>query len=173
MFYRSARNAEFDIPEENVKSALAFVKRCYDEDKGTFSYGLRGYSKTYFSRSMAGAGVVSLALAGEHESKMATRTGDYILMHPFTDFNRGALTPTDRYYYGSFYCSQAMYQLGGDHFADFYPDFLQTYVDNQSRDGSWPREENHEESELGTVYSTAIAVLALTPPYQLLPIFQR
>ncbi len=173
MFYRSARNAEFDIPAEYTSSALEFVKRCYFENPGTFRYGLRGPDSRVNSRCMAGAGVVSLALAGEHNSEMARKTGDFILEHPFTDFNRGRLTREDRYFYGVFYCSQATYQLGSEYFVKFFPDLLQTMADNQNPDGSWAPEINHEEKELGMVYSTSFAVLGLTPPYQLLPIFQR
>ncbi len=73
MFYRSARNAEFDIPEEYMKAAVAYVERCYDDKKGTFAYGLRGYGRDTYSRGMAGAGVVSLAMAGKHQTKMAQR----------------------------------------------------------------------------------------------------
>ncbi len=173
MFYRSARNAEFDVPKEDIEAAAAYVRRCYDEEKGSFCYGLRGYGRSSFSRSMAGAGALSLSLAGDHQSKMAKRTGDFILEHQFNDFNRGGLTREDRYFYGAFYCSQAMYQLGGDHFAKFYPALLKTMVDNQNRNGSWSREANQTDGELGFAYSTSLAVLALTPPYQLVPIFQR
>ena len=173
MFYRSARNAEFDVPTEDVESALEFVKRCFHDGRGTFSYGLRGYGRASFSRSMAGAGVVSLALAGDHSSQMAQRAGDFILDHPFTRFNRGQLTSTDRYFYGAFYCSQATYQLGGKHFSKFYPQHLEVMIANQNSDGSWPPEASFEDRRLGSTYSTAFTVLALTPPYQLLPIFQR
>ncbi|MCA9112401.1 MAG: terpene cyclase/mutase family protein [Planctomycetaceae bacterium] len=173
MFYRSARNAEFDIPKEDIEAAASYVRKCYDDRIGSFCYGLRGYGRNSFSRSMAGAGALSLSLAGDHKSRMAQRTGDFIRENSFNDFNRGALTREDRYYYGAFYCSQAMYQLGGDHFADFYPGLLKTLVDNQNRDGSWDVEINETGGALGFTYSTAFAVLALTPPYQMIPIFQR
>ncbi|MCA9028369.1 MAG: terpene cyclase/mutase family protein [Planctomycetaceae bacterium] len=173
MFYRSARNAEFDIPNENVDAAAAFVRRCYDEKRGSFCYGLRGYGRSSFSRSMAGAGALSLSLAGDHNTKMARRTGDFIVEHTFDDFNRGGLTREDRYYYGAFYCSQATYQIGADYFGRFYPNLLQTLVANQNKDGSWPLEANQTDRELGFTYSTSLAVLALTPPYQMIPIFQR
>ena len=39
-------------------------------------------------------------------------------------------------------------------------------------DGSWDAESNRD-GQFGNVYTTALAVLALTPPYQLLPIHQR
>ncbi|MGE4002822.1 MAG: prenyltransferase/squalene oxidase repeat-containing protein [Planctomycetaceae bacterium] len=172
MFYRSAKNAEFAVPEESIDAAVAYVERCFDPGPGSFCYGLRGYGRSSFSRSMAGAGIVSLSLAGRHQSDKARRAGQFVLGHPFNDFNRGGLTREDRYYYGAYYCSQAMFQLGGDYYAEFYPGLLQTLVDNQRPDGSWDREAN-QDGVLGLAYSTSLAILALTPPYQLLPIYQR
>ncbi len=121
---------------------------------------------------MAGAGILSLALAGEHESDMAQQAAQFVLRHPFTDFNRGGLTREDRYYYGAYYCSQAMFQLGSDYWPKFYPGLLNTLVDNQNRNGSWALEANQDQ-KFGHTYSTSLAILALTPPYQLLPIYQR
>ncbi|MCA9077962.1 MAG: terpene cyclase/mutase family protein [Planctomycetaceae bacterium] len=172
MFDRSARNAEFDVPQEYVDEAIAFVKRCYVPQMGTFSYGLSSYRRKQFSRSMAGAGILSLSLAGEHRSEMAMQTASFVLSHPFDDFNRGNLTREDRYFYGAYYCSQAMFQLGGEHWQKFYPGLLKTFFENQLENGAWPREANKDE-HLGFCYSTSFALLALTPPYQLLPIYQR
>jgi len=42
-----------------------------------------------------------------------------------------------------------------------------TYLPKQARDGSW------ESREAGTVYGTAIMVLAFTVPWRQLPIYQR
>jgi len=172
MFYRSARNAGFDVPEVSIDPAVAYVRRCFDPQRGSFSYGLRGYGRNSFSRGMAGAGILSLALAGDHQSEMAGQAAKFVLKHSFNEFNRGGLTREDRYYYGAFYCSQAMFQMGGEYWARFYPDLLTTLVANQNRDGSWAREANQDRI-LGFNYSTSLAILALTPPYQLLPIYQR
>ena len=45
-------------------------------------------------------------------------------------------------------------------------------TENQNADGSWDVEANQDQ-DLGFTYSTSLAILALTPPYQLLPIYQR
>ncbi len=172
MFYRSARNAEFDVPQEHMEEAIAFVRRCFDQRQGTFCYGLRGRGRGFFGRSMAGAGIVSLALGGDHRNEMARTAGKYLLQHPFDRFNRGGLAPEDRFYYGAFYCSQAMFQLGGDYWEQFFPVLLETLVENQRSDGSWDREAN-QDGPVGYAYSTSLAILSLTPPYQLLPIYQR
>ena len=65
-----------------------------------------------------------------------------------------------------------MFQLGGDYWKEFYLVLLPVLMENQRSDGSWEPEAKYE-NELGETYSTALAVLSLTPPYQLLPVYQR
>ena len=69
-------------------------------------------------------------------------------------------------------CSQAMFQLGGDYWTRFYPPLMKLLTENQNEDGSWDAEAV-QETKFGNHYTTALTVLALTPPYQLLPIYQR
>ncbi|MCA9074815.1 MAG: terpene cyclase/mutase family protein [Planctomycetaceae bacterium] len=171
MFLRSARNAEFEIPEEWIDEAMGYVRRTFDKRKKGFRYGLRG-EDDYVSRGMVGAGVVSLSLGGEHNTEIAQQAGQWILNTSFDQFNR-SIGMQDRYHYGAYYCSQAMYQLGGDYWFEFYPKLLDAYVENQNRDGSWDSESYSNDRKYGPMYSTALAVLALTPPYQILPIYQR
>lgn len=66
-----------------------------------------------------------------------------------------------------------MFQLGGDHWSNFYPPLLDVLAKNQRSDGSWDHELGSDTTRYGNAYSSALAILALTPPYQILPIFQR
>ena len=168
MGLRSARNAEFSIPKEYIDDAMAFVRRCYDPQKGAFLYrvyyvGLSGQP----SWGVVGGGIVSLSLGGEHETEMAQRAGAWVLKYPLENYNR-----VQRYHYGAFYCSQAMFQLGGHYWQQFYPRLMRTLVNQQRRDGSWDAETGKDGS-FGNVYTSALCVLALSPPYQILPIYQR
>ncbi len=172
MFLRSARNAEFDVPQQWIDEAMRYVHNSYDPVTKGFLYGLAGEDR-YISRGTAGAGVVSLALAGEHNTPMARETGEFILRHGFERYNRGGTHGEDRYHYSAFYCSQAMFQLGGDYWFRFFPDLLDVLTENQRSDGSWEAESNGNDRKYGQLYSTALTVLTLTPPYQLLPIYQR
>ncbi|MGD9856354.1 MAG: prenyltransferase/squalene oxidase repeat-containing protein, partial [Planctomycetaceae bacterium] len=171
MFLRSARNAEFDVPEEWITEAMDYVRRTFDRREQGFRYGLRG-EDSYCSRGMVGAGVVALSLGGEHDSEMTQLAGKWILRNSFDRYN-GSNHPEDRYHYSAFYCSQAMFQLGGEYWFDFFPSLLDVLVANQKRDGSWAPESNSNDSKYGNLYSTALTVLALTPAYQILPIYQR
>jgi len=171
MFLRSARNAEFEVPEEWVKGAMGYVHRSFDVNERGFVYALSGRDR-FCTRGMVGAGIVSLALGGEHRSETAKMAANWILENSFEPYNnrRG---PEDRYHYGAFYCSQAMFQLGGDYWRRFFPPLLEVLIEAQHRDGSWDAESVEGDAVFGNVYTTAITVLALATPYQILPIYQR
>jgi hypothetical protein len=171
MFYRSALNAGFNVPQEYIDEAITFVRNCYVEREGAFVYGpyLRDRQ---FSRGMTGAGLLCLTLSGKHDTRIAQSVGRWLLRHPFTEYNRYE-TKRDRYHYGAYYASQAMFMVGGEEWKQFYPPLALTLVDNQALDGSWQPESAENDAMFGNCYTTSLAILALTPPYQLLPIYQR
>lgn len=169
-------NSRFDIEPKVIDEAVEYVVRCYRPDYGTFNYYIWPREDRR-SRGMAGAGVLALAHAGRHNSAEAQRAGNWILNNGFEEYNqiqrfqqRGWFN--DRYHYGIFYCSQASYQLGGDHWREFFPPAAKVLVENQQPGGSWPAE-GGESSVYGRCYTTSLATLALSAPNQLLPIFQR
>lgn len=168
MFMRSALNAGFEVPRQHVDEALGFVKRCFDERRQTFIYGHSAIDSQP-TRGVAGGGIVCLSLSGEHDSAMARAAGRWILEQSFDRYNRGA----GPYHYGAYYCSQAMFQLGGEYWEQFYPRLVRSLTRFQRDDGSWDIEQNINGNAFGNCYTTALCVLALTPPYQLLPIYQR
>jgi hypothetical protein len=168
MFYRSAKNAGFDVPVNYVEEALQFVHRCYDPQSGGFRYSLYT-GGTYITRAMTGAGVLSLFLAGKYDADIEARSGQWLIDHRFSDFR--PLNTHDRYFYSAYYCSQAALMLGGTYWEQFYPDLAATLLSQQNADGSWRPES--DDADYGQTYSTSLSVLSLTPPYQLLPIYQR
>jgi prenyltransferase beta subunit len=172
LFLRSARNAEFNVPQSYVDEAMEFVHRCWDEKKGVFNYALEGAGDVRSSRGMVGAGILCLSLAGQHQTPPALRAGDWLLAHPYRRF--GELVGTDdNFFYSTYYCSQAAAQLGGTYWKGIYEPLAEALLAGQRGDGSWPPEPQGSISRVGNVYTTAMAVLSLTPPYQLLPVYQR
>ena len=173
MFLRSARNAGFDVPTESVDKAVAYMESCFQKQTGTFCYVSR-YPKSV-TRAMVGAGVLAMAHAGKHKSEMAKKASDYILKCDFTKFNHEPQCQVtwlnDRYNYGVFLCTQAMYQQGGEYWQQFYPPVVEAIVGAQDADGSWPPEPR--DKEFGNCYTTSLCVLSLSVSDQLLPIFQR
>jgi hypothetical protein len=174
MFLRSAKNAQFEIPDAEIKDALKYVQGMYQRDRNEFFYGHIGANDRYTNRGMMGVGALSLSLAGEHNTDMARHAGEYILARPF-DVYGATFTQWDRFHYSAYYCSNAMAQLGGDYWKEFFPILVKTLLDNQAPDGSWLTESggNAGDRKYGPAYPTALSVLTLTPAYQLLPIYQR
>jgi len=171
MFLRSAKNAEFDVPKQYIDDAVLFVENCWDNNQGVFFYRKTG-SERRFSRGMVGAGVLSLAMAGKHETTVAQRAGEWLLKYPFRAFGE-RIGSGDRFFYSTYYCSQAMAQLGGQYWKQFFPNLAAVLVRSQRSSGEWPPEPNGSDSMFGNTYTTAMAVLSLTPPLQLLPVYQR
>ncbi len=175
MFLRSARNAGFDVPKQPIDNAVAYVRRCFAAEYGAFQYAIE--RRDHRSRAMAGAGILALAHAGFHNSTEAQQSGDWILQHGFDEYNAvvpfNQPLPHDRYHYSLFNCCQGMYQLGGDHWERFYPRIVRTLLANQQPDGSWPADSHFSDGPFGNAYTTALVVLTLGAPNQLLPIFQR
>ncbi len=172
LFLRSARNAGFSVPSQSIDEAISYVQRCYDPRQKAFLYGLVGGDR-HVTRAMTGAGILSLSLAGLHQSEIARNAGNWLLSRPFDVYlySPGS-SGEERYFYALFYCSQAMFQLGGQYWERFYPPAVQTLLSHQSVPGNWDAEVGGD-SMFGNAYTTALTVLALSTPYQLLPICQR
>jgi hypothetical protein len=175
MFLRSARNAGFDVPKEPIDEAVAYVRRCFSSEYGTFMYSNERGDRR--SRAMAGAGILALAHSGLHGSQEAQLSGNWILKHGSGQYNTpGQFNQAeghDRYHYSLFNCCQGMYQLGGRHWQEFFPPTVRTLLANQQQSGSWPPDMHMSDGQFGSAYTTSLVVLSLGAPNQLLPIFQR
>jgi Prenyltransferase and squalene oxidase repeat len=175
MFLRSARNAGFDVPKQPIDEAVAYVRRSYNDQTGAFEY-FADFGD-HRSRGMAGAGILALAHAGFHGAPEAQRSGEWLLRHDFDEYNVfiqfGSSPQHDRYHYGLLNCCQGMYQLGGRYWAEFFPRVVRTLLANQQADGSWPADTHWHDGQFGNAYTTALVVITLGAPNQLLPIFQR
>jgi len=175
MFLRSARNAEFRVPKQYFDEGLDFVERCFvqeadQRERGVFSYlppEVPGGEKRTITLANTASAMLTLILGGRHDTEMI-RAG--------TDWFRAQEYPrpwqNSFFYLASYYSSQAMAQVGGDTWNQIYPQLARNMIEEQSDDGSWPLGTGHERN-FGSTYTTSLAVLALTPAYQLLPIFQR
>lgn len=172
MFLRSARNAGFNVPKQAIDDAVSYVRGTFDRNFGTFNYVInRGPCP---SRGMAGAGILALGHAGFHESFEAQHTGRWLMQFSFDVYNDGApFNDRDRYHYSLFNCCQGMYQLGSPYWEEFFPRTARAVLAHQQSDGSWEAEQFQEDRSYGNSYSTALVVLSLGAPNQLLPIFQR
>jgi hypothetical protein len=175
MFLRSARNAGFNVPKKSIDDAVAYIRGCYSNRYGTFIY--MNKSGDLRSRAMAGAGILALAHAGFHGAPEAAQSAEWLLQYNFDDYNQiepfRPAWPVDRYHYGVFNSCQGMYQLGGRYWEQFFPRTVRTLLANQQRDGSWQPESHFFDAQFGNAYTTALVVLSLGAPNQILPVFQR
>lgn len=174
MFYRSARNAEFEVPKTYFDEGLDFVERCYweepdDIDKGVFLYRPLAAAKGEAKATLAntGSALLTLLLGGRRKTDMVLTGIDWFRSR---DYPSPRVAPN--FYLASYYCSQAMAQVGGETWDQVYPQIATNLMQEQADDGSWKRARGTERN-FGPAYATSFAILSLTPPYQLLPIYQR
>lgn len=176
MFLRSARNGGFDVPKQAIDDAVAYIRRAFSPEYGTFEYIISDADTR--SRAMAGAGILALAHAGYHDSPEAKQAGEWVLRQHFENYNvieTFGQQPYahDRYHYAVFNSCQGMYQLGGRYWDEFFPKMARTLINNQHAEGSWDTDSHMFDSKYGNAYTTALMTIALGAPNQLLPIFQR
>ncbi len=161
MSLRSARNAGAAVPKEGIDEAVKFIMACNTPDGG-FAYqpgGGPGLART-------GTGLLCLELCGKHGDKATLKAGEWILKHLPSNYGESY------FYYGLYYCSQGMFQLGGDYWPRYAMHMYEMMLKFQQPDGSWPQGSSHE-GKAGPCYSTAIGVLAMSVTYRQLPIYQR
>lgn len=157
---RAAKNIGCDVPAESIELAVRYVRNCVYTRGGGFSYQ-PGQGTT---PTRTGTGILCLEICGEHKAPETLAAADYLLRRP--------LQKDDSFfYYGIYYCTVGMFQVG-----DRYWEFTRDHVSSmllrlQEADGSWPGRNN--ESAFGSVYPTAMSVLALAVEYQYLPIYQK
>ena len=158
MALRASKNAGQHVPDVTMKKALDYIKSCYIPSVGGFSY-MAGRGPAGFARTAAG--VCVLFLTGEYNSKEIPEAIQYL--QDYADARQ-------HFYYGHYYASHAMYQVGGKVWEDWYAKLVQYFLPQQQPDGSWSRTRHFE---VGPVYQTSIACIILSVPANYLPIFQR
>jgi hypothetical protein len=166
MALRAAKNGGFHVPDTTLRKAIAYIHSCHNRYTGGFAYqpgGPPGFART-------AAGVCVLILAGEYNDRDIPPAIDYL--------KRNFDSPV-HFYYGHYYAAHAMHSYasvnpkeGPREWAAWYDRLVNYFVRSgmQGPDGSWGATNRRE---VGPVYQTSIAVIALSVPAHYLPIFQR
>ncbi len=157
----SAAEAGILVPAQTIRKATEYVKKCQNPLSGGFGYQPGGRDP---SLSSSAAGLLSLLMCGERETKEAKRGIQYLRSLPKEEFNQ-----TKFYHYGHYYAVQAMYQAGEDHYQHWYPQIRDALLKKQRDDGSWLG----DGGESDPAYGTSMSILILGVPYRFLPIYQR
>jgi hypothetical protein len=158
---RAAHNAGIKVPEETVRKALGYIKRCQNNADGGFSYqaATRGSGP-----ARTGAGVTCLMISGEKASRECRAGFQYLQEHPLETYEWAY---RQHEFYAYYYCTQAYYQVGGAPWKTWFTMLRERLIEKQNKqDGSWV-------DSPGKEYATAMAVLALQVPAGLLPIYQK
>ena len=157
MALRAAKNVGCDVPPDAIERAVDYLKRSQN-GSGAFCYTPGGGPTV----ACTGTGILALELCGKdmHRSDRVIKGGNYLLR---TAPQRGG----GHFCYSMYYCSQAMFQLGGNYWDYFRPRMHEILLRSQTSTGSW-NIDGH-----GPSYATAMSVLALTVEYRFLPIYQR
>jgi hypothetical protein len=160
MGLRSARNAGIEVSKQTIDRAVEYVRRCQNPDGG-FKYQLESGASGW---PRSAAGVASLYYAGIYQDDAIDRGVAYL--------QREALPGTvaasqAHYYYGHYYCVQAMYLAGGNAWARWWPAIREELIKKQADDGSW------EDRSVGYTYATSMSLIILQMPKRYLPIFQK
>lgn len=165
---RSLRNAGFDVPKTAMDRIAAYVIRNQMPDGG-YRYTPKYKSSTMI---MTAAGTLCVALAGKHDDPSIEKSSRYLSKFE----GRSAkhfMNQSNRYYpyYTCYYMTQVSSQLGGDLWNNCMKGCYSFLMSRQTKTGFW-QPQGHT-ARFGDVYSTSMAILSLTPPLKLLPIYQR
>ncbi|MEM6553608.1 MAG: prenyltransferase/squalene oxidase repeat-containing protein [Planctomycetota bacterium] len=155
MALRSARNAGISVPKETIDAAIRYVKNCQNPNDGGFRYMISSGSSA-FPRSAAG--VAALFYAGIYDGEEITKGLAYLDRATRSGNNSG------HFWYGHYYCVQAMFQAGGEHWANYFPKIRDQLVRDRNSSGGWNGND---------AYATGMALIILQMPNRLKPIFQR
>ncbi len=158
MALRGAKDSGLNVPGDVLKKAVAYINRCHDVRSGGYRYqpfaAGPGYART-------AAGVCVLQLCGDYEAKQIAKAVEWM---------ETAGNDEQHYWYGHYYASHAMHQVGGKKWEDYYGRMKTRLLATQKPSGEWS---DKYEANVGPQYQTAIAVLILSVPANYLPIYQR
>ena len=162
---RAARNTGIAVPMDTIERATAYVRRCAKTEGFTYQAATDyQFNDTRLSYPLSAAGVVALYSAGEYDSR-EVRSGLKYLAQAQNRLRIGRY----HYFYGHYYASQAMYLSELKHqggFREYYARVRDEILGEQRPDGNWA-------DDVGLTYATAMAIVVLQMPCELLPLFQK
>lgn len=164
MALRSARLNGAQVPGSAIKAAVDYMHRHHVADKGCFGYQ-RGPN---YATTLSGAGILCLELCGRHEDPDSLAAARY-LMSVYRSPEKDGMMQQEYKYYGMYYASQGLFQLGGENWKEFSTWMYDTFLPLQASDGSW-RGRGGEDPK---AYATSMIILAFAVPYRQLPVYQR
>ena len=159
MALRAAKNSGLKVPQTTIDDAVKYVRSCYNERDGGFSY--QPNNETGFARTAAA--IYSLQVCGHYDDPRVKKGSKYL-------FER--LGERGRWFtYGNFYAAPAQYMIGGETWRNWYAKISVMLLEKVKENGEvvfWDGS-----GTVGPIYETAVNVMILSMPYQFIPLYQR
>ncbi len=168
---RAAENAGLAVSKETTEGATNYLMACYRDDQKGFAYKPKRDSTI----SITGAAVLLLGLSNNAKLPEAQAGVKYLVEHQVND-----QTPTG--YLSIYYATQAAAQVGDPTWAIVWKTAYEQLAKRQMNEGAWrpgPDEQgridhtSNGQQKILAVYPTSMAILALSVPYRLMPVFQK
>ncbi|MGI9241315.1 MAG: hypothetical protein ACR2RV_10970 [Verrucomicrobiales bacterium] len=167
MALRSARLNGAPVPDKAIDSAIRYVIGMFNRNDRMFGYS----SNSSGTPSMTAVGILCLELTGKHGHPIIEPASRAILAQVGKNHQHHHST------YANYYMAQSMFQVGGEHWEEYAAWMYPHYLKSQNTDGSWGmgsvRAGDGDGAPSGSVYDTAMTLLALSVPFRQLPIYQR
>lgn len=158
---RAARNLGIAVDAGVVDNAKRYIQRAQLADGG-FAYRVgRGTIKDYSEFPRSAAGVCILYSLGDYTSAKM-RQGILYLEKNYRELNHFP-------HYAHYYCAQALFQVGGRSWKEYFNWVSGQLLKKQKPDGSWKTGLMERSSSV----RTAMALIVLQLPYRFLPIHER
>jgi len=163
---RCAKNAGFDVPQSTIDHAVEFVRTCYDEGSGGFTYEPHNHAPGF---ARTAAAIYSLQVCGIYNDPKIATGSRYLLQNKNND---------EFYTYGHFYAAPAQYMIGGDTWKQWYAQMNEKFckdVKSFDKDPTlkyWTGVDGNAQG-VGAIYPTAIYTTVLAIPYHYIPLYQR
>jgi hypothetical protein len=157
---RAARDIGLDVPQTAIDAAAAYIKRCANATAGGFAY----QPARDPAIPMTAAGMLALSLVSQGDAPEVAAGAKFLREHPIAGDTRFP-------YYAMYYATQAAHQVGGETWNVVWRGMQERLLRAQLPNGAWPQSTSPEEP--GDVYATAMAVLTLSVPNDVLPLYQR
>jgi len=161
---KAALNAGFSLNEWSLPKASDFVRACYNERDGSFSYQATGGSTDCCG---AGIGALCLQLSGNANDHRIPPAIRYMQNNPPV-WNKEDPGSWPFYYW--YYGTRAMLNAGGDDWQIWKDWMCRLLVDHQNGEGSWDGAQS-EKNMLG--YTTALGALMLELCCGHVPVYMR
>jgi hypothetical protein len=170
---RMAREAGIPVRKEVIDRAVNYLERSQDPTSGGFCYSLTTRDRQTYA--LTAAALSTLFGLGEYGRDRMVKAGlEFMDDH----FEASFFGYEGWFFYGNLYAAQALWQAAAvqkfePHWKRWWPRMRDHLVDDQRTGGYWPERGAVSTTGTSSAFATACAVLILSVPLQLLPLFQR